>query len=172
MRPNILITNGTENGGVHPPEKWAQISADHIMSLFDIGTPPTPGTDDRGFYDARVSDVRRFEKAVVDILVEEHRENQEHVRRKIGDGVEVRDTHGRLQGPTERILAAAQGLSFETAMQRPEVKEHIHAVLHSHFATAMDIEHQWHHHRLAGRAPPEHVALHGKHTNRALAPKE
>lgn len=169
MQPSILVTNGDENGGVHPRAKWARITADHIMALFDLSAAP----------EAKLAEVRAFEDRLIALLTDHHGRVKEHTRAAIRDHGKVpaapdgeggggqppaqasSDPRPHLQEPLNEILALARGTSFEPAFATPAVQAAITAVLANHFATSIEIEHEWHAHRCAGRAGQEHLALFG-----------
>jgi hypothetical protein len=129
----VLVTDG----GPHPPEAWAEVTADQIIDI--AATAP----------DAKLAEARAFRKALVSILTGHHGKVQAHERGQIEAHGTERLSHdldptGHVSDPVDEIVEAAKGLSFEEHFQTPETREYLRRLVASHFATAMHIERAWH----------------------------
>lgn len=158
MIGQVLITNGDENGGVHPPAKLAGAYARNVMEMFAVS--PEAGA-------AKIAEVKAFEAKVVAILTTHHEKAQNVTRVAIRAGA-VHDDHGaHVDEAMADIVAAAAPFSFAPAMASEAVRQHLLVELTTAFKTTLHIEHSWHADRLAGRAHAEHMRLHGHATNPA-----
>lgn len=127
MEPKIMITNG----GTHPPEKWAELSAAEIIQ---VGENPVG---------------RKLELKILDALETFFTHVQETEKAQLDE-----DGDGRLESPIDgqehdaeeviaEIMKAAEGTEFAAHFQRPEVHQHIRNVLAHHAALTMDVERSW-----------------------------
>ncbi len=146
----VLVTDG----GPHPPEKWAEVTASQIVD--DIAThAPQTG----------VGESQEFRDKLVAILTPHHGRVQESERGALvhvpGRMQHDLDPTPHLSDPLAEIVAAAQGHTFGAYFTRPETQEYLRRVIGTHFATAMQIERSWH----ADRNPntPEARAFRATH---------
>jgi hypothetical protein len=133
MNVGCMITNG----GTHPPEKWASVTAKQII---DIGAS-APETLLREAY--------AFQAKLEQILTEHHRLAQGHERSALATEGSKRlavpiDTGGHVPDALEDVLAAARGTSFAGHFAKPEVQAYLARLLHEHTHHIMHIERSWH----------------------------
>ncbi len=126
------------NGGPHPPEKWADVTARAITDLIVI--EPTAPTQ-------AIVDKREFEMALFKLLIEQHKHTQDRARNALAAEGHVdhrQIVHDRAPAVTEKVTALAHGTRFAEHFAKPEVKSFVHNVIGQHFANSVDIEHRWH----------------------------
>jgi hypothetical protein len=157
MQPTIMITNGDENGGVHPREKWAAVSTAAIMRLFGVA----PGTDE-----VKLSELRAFEAAVLTICTDHHGRVKEFTRQCIldhgKDGFELSSSSDPLvDEPLLEIVRAAKPYSFAGGIASVAAMDRIRGILR----TSIEIEHEWHCHRVHGSVHAEHAEKFGDIVN-------
>lgn len=152
MQFGILKTDG----GLHPADKWAAMTAAQIVSLIEI--------DEHSSSEAAVTARRakaRFELDLADALEGHHKAVQEHEIAKLGEAGAARYTASldpaehvpdTLDEAMAAVTEAASGTMFEAHFARPEVQDIVRNTLASHFATAMDIERRWHNDRARASA--------------------
>jgi hypothetical protein len=130
------------NGGPHPPEKWAAVSAASIIQISE------------GAIGKNLAEGRDLEKKIVAILERQHKDVQEHERAQIKSFAGSRLMHPldlgdhRLEQKVAEIVAAAKGSLFEYHFHKVEVQKHLYQVLGRDFASVMDIERSWYADRL------------------------
>jgi hypothetical protein len=139
MQLGVLATDG----GPHPPEKWAEATADQII---DIGSTAPQ---------ALLSEARTLRAKLVAILTPHHDRVQQHERGALAAKGDAHletplDPSPHIDDPVAEIVAAAKGTSFAAHFQRPEVQQYLRDLIGHHFASAMHIERQWHPHRRQG----------------------
>jgi len=157
MQAGVLITNG----GPHPADKWAEVSADQIVALIDI--------DDRAdspqATEARRAK-RRFREDLIDTLTGHHDDcigKERGALKTHGvaryDQSEVVDDHH-----PETLEAACQAVS-DAASKYPVLGNHfsegeaadvVRRILRSHMNHIMHIERGWHR-DLGGKVFGEHL---------------
>ncbi len=145
MFPKILITDG----GPHPAEKWAVITAGAIIDVAESARGKPSAIEGR-----------KLELKIIDILEGHHAKVQEHERGAIKKHGVARLEHPidpteHLDTPFDEIVAAAKGTMFESYFAKPEVRDSLRNVLGQHFATSMHIERSWH----ADRNPADPKAV-------------
>lgn len=127
------------DGGPHAPDKWAVVTAEHIVDI-----DPMLQQRDSGRYMA----ARRLQIAVAGALVPHHakvqRHEQDHLKRSAERFSAELDASEHLDDAIAAIQAAARGTLWEAHFQDPAVVDAMCFELHRHFATSMDIERQWH----------------------------
>jgi hypothetical protein len=151
MQGHFLVTDD----GPHPPEKWAEVTADHIIAISEQAE------------ETKVVEAQRFREKLVDLLTRLHDSTQKNERGQLeAEGVgrlaaELDPGEEDLEGPAGEIIQLAAGFSFEDHFQKPETKEHLKNVLRSHHASQVFIERSWH----ADRNPdsPEAKEFHAKY---------
>lgn len=129
MKARVLTTDG----GPHSPMKWALATAEHI----------TPFNDDASPEDQLAA--LKLRAAIVEALVPHHHANQKHERNHLAE-------HGsdHLANPIDvspdaavtAVVEAAKGTRWEAQFvaNAPVLRQEIG----NHFATAHEIERQWH----------------------------
>jgi len=128
----IMITNG----GPHPPESWAQVTAEHIAPIA-VGLAGT-----------RYVAAMKLQMAITEALTPHHQAVQHHEREKLaGDPAHVMtdlDPSAHLDVAMQAIIDAAAGTEWEAHFAQPDVQAVIRQELGAHFATAQHIERSWH----------------------------
>jgi hypothetical protein len=135
MSMQILVTNG----GPHPPEKWAHVSAHQIMDVIQVA-PSAPKWAFRAH--------RELEIKLYELLVRLHDE----VQRAESDRLKTDDVylntpiapHVQAFSAASKVVEAAQDSAFADHFSAPQVKEYIMRVIGQHFTDAMHIERRWH----------------------------
>ena len=128
----IMITNY----GTHPPESWAQVTAEHIAPISVGLTGP------------RYIAAMKLQMAITEALTPHHEAVQHHERAKLAESSDHLltnlDPEPHLEGAIQAILAAAKGTDWEAHFAKPEVQAVIRQEIGAHFATAQHIERSWH----------------------------
>jgi hypothetical protein len=153
--PSILITNGDENGGVHPPEKWAAVTAGRLIEIAE------------GAEGGLVAEAKALKARFVEILTAHHGKAQQTARDSIVEGAAHCHCNAKSGRALGALIGAATGTSFEAHFARPEVQAAARDAIRADMTHAMQIDHDWHEHRLAGRAHAEHDRLFGHIVNPA-----
>ena len=127
------------DGGPHPADKWAEATASHIV---DIASHVAG--------ERRAAAVK-LEAAIIDILGGHHTTIQDGERAKIVEHGHDRlghdldpEHHLSVDDAVTEIVAAAKGTPWEADFAKPEMAEHLKALLAQHFRTSMHIERSWH----------------------------
>lgn len=145
----VMITNG----GPHPPDFWAQATAEHIAPI----APSMTG--------ARRLAALALQARIQEALTPHHQAVQDTERGKIAADPERLlapvDPEPHLDAALAAIQAAAAGTEWEAHFRDPAVVETIRREIGIHFATAQHIERSWH----ADRNPalPAAVAFRAQH---------
>lgn len=139
MKVGVMITEG----GPHPPEKWAEQTAEQIIDI--VETAP----------EALLSEARAFRAQIVEILTVHHATVQETERNLLEASGAAHhavpiDPSPHLADPVDAIIAAAQDKSFAEHFNKPETRAYLEQTIGSHFATAMHVERSWHRDRTQG----------------------
>jgi|SRR6516162_388840 len=142
MNVGCMITNG----GPHPPEKWAGVTAKMIIDI--AATAP----------EALFREATAFQNKVEQLLVGHHRLAQEHERNALAGEGNARlladlDTSGHVPDALDDILAAARGTSFAGHFEKPQTQAYLERLLHEHMHHIMLIERSWY-----ADAHPDHPA--------------
>lgn len=150
MRVGIMTTNG----GPHPADKWALVTAGQIMEgVFGKDTAETIGA-------------RKLEIALLDILLDHHGKVQTRERGKISEHGMDRLFHpvdprehcaavvaeivaeakkiGRVEIADPEKPGQTKTVDLGAHFEKPEVQQVLAGLIGAHFATSMDIERQWH----------------------------
>jgi hypothetical protein len=129
MQMGIMITNG----GTHPPEKWAAMTASQIIQVSStaVGAAAAVG--------------RRLELKILDILEEAHARVQGIEKNALGNiGIDYLagplDPREHVEAPLQAIVEAAKGTPHEAHFALETTKDYLRKVLAQHFGTAMHIE--------------------------------
>lgn len=142
----VLITNGDENGGIHPPAKWAEVTHGHIMQMFAGSKAPH-------------SEILEFGDRLKTLLETHHADVQLHVRDGIAKGEYRDDVTAHRDTAVDEIVTLARQYSFGEGVHAN--RGYLHDRVGNHMATSVAVEHAWHEDRHEGRAHPEHMALFG-----------
>lgn len=139
----IMITDG----GPHPADFWAQVTAEHIAPIKEDMTG------------ARHAAALRLQAKIAEALEPHHARVQENEKAKCTNDA----AHHLLAVEPEvhagadanlaiaDIVAAAAGTEWEAHFKDAAVQAEIREEVKRHFATAQHIERSWHADRLAGR---------------------
>lgn len=132
MKLGVLITDG----GPHPPDKWAEVTADQIIQISESAEA------------GKLAEARAFRDKIVKALTPHHGKVQHHERGQLkahGDKHFASELNPLpfIEEALAEIVAAAKGLSFEAHFAKPETLKYVGDVLASHFATAQHIERAW-----------------------------
>ncbi len=152
MNVGCMITNG----GPHPPEKWASVTASQIIDIA-ASAPET-----------LLRDARAFQAKIEGLLTEHHRSVQESERTALNTAgtdhlAADMDTSYHIPDALDDLVAAAKGTSFHGHFAKPEVQDYLRRLLHEHMHHIMLIERSWH-----ADAHPDHplsVAFHAVAAN-------
>jgi hypothetical protein len=133
MFVGVLATDG----GPHPPEKWAALTASQIIDI----ASSAPAT--------LLAEARGFQAKIEGILTRHHELAQTHERDSLATEGPERlaadiDTSGHVPDAADDIVAAAKGTSFAAHFAKPEVRAYLERLLHEHFHHSMHIERLWH----------------------------
>ncbi len=134
MSIRFMVTNG----GPHPPEKWADVTARAIGDLIVI--EPSAPTE-------AVIDKRDFETDLFKLLVEQHKHTQNYTRTDLAASHQV-DHHkfvrDRASVVADQVANLARSTRFAEHFAKPEVRTFLHNVICQHFADSVHIERSWH----------------------------
>lgn len=125
----LMVTDG----GPHPPEKWAALTASQVIEIASTASG------------ALLSEARTFQAKVEAVLVAHHRLVQDHERDALASEGPDRlatdiDTSGHLPDAVDDVIAAARGTSFAAHFAKPETRAYLEELLHNHFHQSMWIE--------------------------------
>lgn len=159
MLVGILATNG----GPHPPQKWAMVTAGQIIQF---GEDADPKLREMG---------RKLELRMLDVLERHHDTVQSKERSAIQKHGEDRLSHPLhlsidhrnravaehvdVESITQELIDCAKGTPFEAHFEQPQVRSYIHDLLQNHFATSISIERDWHADRILAKEPGHKMAL-------------
>lgn len=143
MLVGVLATDG----GPHPPEKWAAVTASQIIDIASSASG------------VLLTEARGFQAKIEAILARHHELAQTHERTSLATEGPERltgeiDTSGHLPDAVDDIVSAANGTSFAAHFAKPEVRAYLERLLHEHFHHSMHIERLWH-----ADANPDHPAV-------------
>ena len=146
----VMVTNG----GPHPPDFWAQATAEHIAPI----NPDMTGQRRRL--------ALRLQAAIEDALLPHHTTVQEAERSALSaDAAHMLtplDPEPHLDEAVAAVQAASKGTEWEAHFLDPEVVAEMRQQIGIHFATAQHIERSWE----ADRDPshPAAVAFRAQHS--------
>ena len=147
----IMITNG----GAHPPEKWAMVTAERI---FDIG-----GT----VAGARLIRAQKLQLAIAEALMPHHEKIQSTERRKLDEDIKnmltPTDPTDYLDSIMNDIVKVSKGTPWQDHFQRPEVQEAARRIITNDIATVQHVERSWHadHHPDSAESKTYHEMFRG-----------
>lgn len=143
-RPRIMITDG----GPHPADKWAAVTAAEICDLIQIDEHSTS---------AEAAAARkakpRLELELIDLLETFHANLQAHERERLeaeGDGrltKPLAPDDGVIDTPEEvadGVAKVAEDTPFAAHFALSEVKAVVTAIVADHTVRSIDIERSWH----------------------------
>lgn len=154
MQPRSFITNG----GAHPPEKHAEITAWKIVDLIrvpDTEIDPKLAPEDRAAIEVSREAYRQFkamiEPKIAAVLVKHHADVQAGERGKLKAHGDARLTHDPVvsdHADVEAVLDEINPLFFGTAVvvhfAMSEVQARLREILNDDFGHALEIERSWH----------------------------
>lgn len=157
MQVGIMVTNG----GPHPPDYWAETTANQIVT-FDTTDPSSP----------RVQAGRALVKKIEAVLTAHHETNINGERAALKEHGHARLMHANkadehidcsLDDIVGEVVAAADGTEFAAHFARSDVKVYLRTLIGSHFQSAQRIERSWHadKHPDTDEAKTFKMALHG-----------
>lgn len=155
MKVAFLITNG----GPHPSDRWAELTADAIVDTILVDNKPDDVSDaskaarkskrdlrNRLFeiFDGHHSDVQRVEQAdnAAVKTVAKAASRADHIETPIDPGKHV----DRVM---TQVKAAFAQTPWATHLAQPEVLDLAAKIIGQHTADVMHIERRWHHDRLS-----------------------
>jgi ABC-type branched-subunit amino acid transport system substrate-binding protein len=146
MQPLIMVTNG----GDHPSDKWADVTATNIANLIQVDDDKATDTDaDR----ARKASARRakdrFQLDLADMLAPHHDRNQKFEYGKLADQGDARiagpfSTYDKKAEIVAQVSAAAVSTPFAEHFATPEVQEVVGNIVDKHFAHVKHNARSWH----------------------------
>lgn len=154
MQTGILTTNG----GPHPADKWAAVSAAHIVSMIKIdqnSTSPAATAARRA--------LPRFELELADALEPHHQMFQDTERKALSASNEHLGTpwvqHSEIDEQCAAVAKLASKTPFAAHFATPEVQAVVRDILQNHIASVQHIERKWHCDRaMATNKIDDHVA--------------
>lgn len=148
----IMITDG----GVHPADKWAEVTTDAILDLIQI----------REDSQSRQAGIARRDKIALkpllfDVLNDQHDRVQKHERGVCGKHAKLADAHKHAESqidplphvPTalEAVNAVLSKSVFANHFAKPDTQATVQNIIGQHFADSMNIERRTHKDRLAAK---------------------
>lgn len=140
----LLVTNG----GPHPADKWAAITAHQIGDLIQIdehsASPEAVA--------ARIAKPKLM-TAITEALAGHHHAVQKHERGKIDEHGHERLSHSldarehvpaTLDEAFRDVMLCTKDSAFKAHFDQAHVQDVVRGILGSHFATSMHIERSWH----------------------------
>lgn len=129
----VMVTDG----GPHPPDKWAKVTAQQIFDDIETNAPQVG-----------LGEARQFRDELEQLLTQHHGNVQDSERALIARHGDARLSHPLDATPhlpaVAAIVALAARHSFRDYFARPQTAEYLRHLLSAHFATAMHIERSWH----------------------------
>jgi hypothetical protein len=132
MQVGVLITEG----GPHPPEKWADVTAGQIIDISAQAQGPM------------LAEANEFRAKLVQLLTGHHDLVQQHERDRLEQHHDYMmaplDPTQHLDDPVEEIVRLSRGTSFQGHFAKPETQRYLRECLAHNFASAMHVERLWH----------------------------
>lgn len=150
MQVGFMITNG----GPHPADKWAEMTADTILNLIQIAED----SDTPEAAAARKAK-RDLRPTLFNILYDHHDGVQRHERSGNAKVKTLKDAEAHActvrnpidctphLGAVDDVISALAATPFAAHFAKPEVAEVIKQIVGQHTADVMHIERRWHHDR-------------------------
>jgi hypothetical protein len=136
----ILITNH----GTHPPEKWAELSADQIVEI-SPHAPPGVQVEGNAFRDELV---QLLVAAHDGLLKFEQEQLDKHGAARFSEPIDP-DESQLVNSTVQAIVTLSErfshfdGTTFGEHYRRPDRMAYLRRVLANNFATQIDIERSW-----------------------------
>ena len=128
----IMITNG----GSHPPEKWAMVTAERI---FDIGGSVAGD---------RLIQAQKLQLAIAEVLMPHHEKIQSTERTKLDEDskhlLAPTDATDYLDDIMDDIVKVSKGTPWQDHFKRPEVQDAARRIIMADIATVQHVERMWH----------------------------
>lgn len=128
-----MVSVLTTDGGPHPPEKWAQVTAERLL-------PDTPA--------ASVAALMRLRANVMDLLTAHHEAAQVHERDCLANDPDhsSQPHHGPtdLEGLVSGIQELAAGTPWSEHLAKPEVVDVMKDIITQHTVGLRHVERLWH----------------------------
>jgi hypothetical protein len=150
----MQVVHMVTNGGPHPADKWAEVTANAIVDTILVDS--TPDDVSPQALVARAAK-RKLRNDLFDILNDHHTAVQNDERATNAKTKKPADAAMRaLADPDPRphmsvmdkVNAAFAATPFSDHFAKPEVQAVTQAIIGQHTASVMNIERRWHHDRL------------------------
>lgn len=135
MEIGIMITDG----GPHSPEKWAETTASHVVTISDNVAGERKGS------------AIKLQAAIIDILEGHHKTVQNGERAAIKEHGNDRlqhpithNDHVNVDDVIKDIVTAGVGTPWESDFKKPEFQSALKLTLADHFMQSAFIERSWH----------------------------
>lgn len=146
MQPLIMVTNG----GDHPAEKWAEVTASNIADLVRVDDDKIEDADadrSRKAVARRAKD--RFRLDLADLLAPHHERNQQFEKGKLAAAGDERiagpfSTYDKKAEVVASVVAASAATQFAEHFEKPEVQAAVGAMIDKHFAHVKHNARSWH----------------------------
>lgn len=126
----------TTDFGPHPPEAWAQVTAERLLP------------DDSPAARTHISTLLRLRAAFMDILTKHHGDAQNHEREQLAadDAHFEKDHHGPcdFDGLLSELRDAVKGTPWEAHLAKDDVAGAIRDVVTDHSNAVRHVERLWH----------------------------
>lgn len=147
--PGLMVTDG----GPHPADKWAVMTGEHIF-------PIDPKADSE-----RLIDARKVQMKIIEALLPHHHANMEAERGNLKTKGDAHLTapyapEDAAKAALAEIVSILKGTPWEAKTIDPDWLRIVEGELATHFATAQNIERQWHCHRSKTPAAKQWLAVH------------
>jgi hypothetical protein len=132
----IMITNG----GSHPADKWAEITADQILNLIEIDAAsetPAALAARRAKRTLRTTLCDALEPLYAGV---QNAEKQQLTTKGLARINEALDVRSHLDAPLSAVADCFAGTPFQAHFAKPEVREVLKRIIGQHCANMMHIE--------------------------------
>jgi hypothetical protein len=153
VQVNFLVTNG----GPHPADKWADVTANVIVDTLLVDSRPDDVSEQAA---AARAAKRKLRNDLFDIFNDHHDIVQKAERVENGKCKKPADAAARVialhdpephMGVLERVNAVFASTPFSDHFAKPEVQEIVKTIIGQHTVDVMHIERRWHHDRLTNK---------------------
>jgi len=153
MKVGFLITNG----GPHPADKWAEITAETILDMLVDANPD----DDTPAAAAARKAKRDLRPKLFDVLNSHHEGVQKVERSTLASKANMTmaeaavhavtnlDPEPHKPGVMDDVNKVLAQTPWADHFAKPEVQEHLWKIIGQHTVDVMHIERRWHHDRLS-----------------------
>lgn len=148
---SFMITNN----GSHPPDKWAEMTADTIVDTLLVDAHPNDASD--AAIDARAAK-RKLRVSLFEIFNSHHSSVQGHERGECAKCKKPQDAAARALAAIDvtphmsimnQVAAAFASTPFAGHFAKPKVLEVVQKIVGQHTANVMHIERRWHHDKMS-----------------------